>query len=233
MRQRTKTVPGIRHWYTTTNGLLWIVALMAGCFFSCSSVPQNRYFTMAYTVLPSAGKGAPLPIAVRLRQLEISPAYDQERLVYRYSPYEFMYYDYMLWAVKPQKMLTDLIARHLEQEKLFETIARELGDRRPDYELSGTVEAIEELDAGDEWSAHLAYTLYLTRFGDQRVVWSRSADLKKRVYNKAPVYVVKALSELVEEELAATAKQLRVFFSKRALPEASRRTTSTDEVGSP
>jgi ABC-type uncharacterized transport system, auxiliary component len=233
MHQRTKTVSGIRHWYTTTNGLLWIVALMAGCWFSCSSVPQNRYFAVAYTVLPSEDKGAPLPIAVRLRQLEISPAYDQERLVYRYSPYEFMYYDYMLWAVKPQKMLTDLISRHLEQEKLFETIARELGDRRPDYELSGTVDAIEELDAGAEWSAHLAYTLHLTRFGDQRVVWSRSADLKKRVYNKAPVYVVKALSELVEEELNTTTKQLRMFFKQRAMPEASRQGTSTDGAGSP
>ncbi len=233
MHQRTRTVGSVSRWLTAANGLLWLVGLTTGGFLSCSAVPQNRYFTMAYTVLPSAGKGTPLPIAVHLRQLEISPAYDQERIVYRYSPYEFMYYDYMMWAVKPQKMLTDLIARHLEQEKLFETVARELGDRRADYELSGTVDAIEELDAGDEWSAHLAYTLYLTRFGDQRVVWSRSTDLKKRVYNKAPVYVVKALSELVEEELVTTTKQLRVFFDKRAGSETSRQTTLTDGVGSP
>jgi ABC-type uncharacterized transport system auxiliary subunit len=221
MRQRVKIVGFVKRCCISTNKLPWFIALTAMCWCSCSAVPQNRYFTMAYTVLPSPEKPAPIPIAVRLRQLEISPAYDQERIVYRYSPYEFMYYDYMLWAVKPQKMLTDLIVRHLEQENLFETIARELGERRPDYELSGTIDAIEELDAGDEWSAHLNFTLHLTRFGDQRVVWSHETDLKKRVYNKAPVYVVKALSELVEEELIKTTKQLRAFFKAHGLPEAS------------
>ncbi len=195
---------------------LLYVLVGAMSLWSCSAVPENHYFTMSYTLLPlkqaadpSGGK------TLRVRDFEIGPAYDTERIVYRYSPYEFQYYDFMLWAAKPHKMLTDMIVRHLRHEKVFADVAHEYHERVPDYELSGVVLAIEELDSGDQWFAHLAFGLRMTRYRGEDVVWSYDADVKKQVYNKAPVYVVKALSELMEEQMQKITEQL-VGFLKRA-----------------
>jgi len=101
--------------------------------------------------------------------------------------------------VKPHRMVTRLINRHLEQRGLFRAIMLELDQERPRYEMTGTLEAIEELDSGNEWYAHLAFSLRLSS-GD-RTVWSHRSDARKRVYNRAPVYVIQALSELLEAEL--------------------------------
>jgi ABC-type uncharacterized transport system auxiliary subunit len=180
---------------------------------ACSAVPENHYFTMSYTLLPvkwvagtSEGK------TLRVRDLEIGPAYDTERIVYRYSPYEFQYYNFMLWATKPQKMLTDMIVKHLRHERIFNDVAREFQEREPDYELSGVVLAVEELDSGDKWFAHLAFSLRMTRYRGEQEVWSYDANVKKQVYNKAPVYVVKALSELMEDQMQKISAQLVKFL---------------------
>lgn len=192
----------------------WLPAwVLLGC--ACASVPESRYFTISYALLPQhqmeVGHGG---LSLRLRILEIGPAYDTERLVYRYSPYEFQYYNFMLWATKPQKMLSDLIARHLRHSGLFGKVAFEFSDQPPDLELGGEILAIEELDSQDEWHAHLALNLLLSAYRSERVLWSKSIDVKKRVYNKAPVYVVKALSELMEEQMQAVCRELAAVLEK-------------------
>jgi ABC-type uncharacterized transport system auxiliary subunit len=186
---------------------------------ACSAVPDYTYFTMAYTLLPADKDGAgPLAESLRIRDLEIAPAYDKDKMVYRFSPYQFQYYNYMLWAVKPNKMVSELIVRHLENAGLFDVVTRDYGESRPEYELTGVLEAIEELDSGDEWFAHLAFSLRMTRFRDDQVVWTHRGDVRKRVYNKSPVYVVKALSELMESEMNNVCGRLREFLKDRPRP---------------
>jgi ABC-type uncharacterized transport system auxiliary subunit len=191
------------------------LALLGSCVWgACSSVPEYTYFTMAYSLLPQEESKTPVAGSLRIRDLEITPAYDKDKMVYRFSPYQFQYYNYMLWAVKPNKMVSELVVRHMEHVGLFKVVSRDYGEARPDYELSGTLEAIEELDSGDEWFAHLAFSLRLTRYRDEVVIWSRRVDAKKRVYNKAPVYVVKALSQLMEEQMGQVVEELRVHLAK-------------------
>jgi len=199
----------------------WLIAALLSVAAACSSVPENHYFTMSYVLLPQEDVKT-FPVMLHVRQLEIMPAYDQDRLVYRYSPYEFRYYNYMLWAAKPHKMVTNMLIRHLDHSQLFEDVSQEYGDRRPDYELFGTIDAIEELDSGDEWFAHLAFTLRMTRFRGEKVVWSHRVDAKKQVYNKEPVYVVKAISELMEAEMGKVVTNLRTFLRNRAPEEEGR-----------
>ncbi len=50
--------------------------------------------------------------------------------------------------------------------------------------------------------------LRLTRYRSDRPLWTKSIDIKKKVYNKAPVYVVKALSELLEQQLRQVCREL-------------------------
>ena len=201
----------------------WLPALVVLLLMACSSVPETHYFTMSYVLLPSQERNlSPHPVTLRVRMLDIAPAYDMERIVYRYSPYEFQYYNYMQWATKPQKMITDLLMRHLHHARLFYHVGQEYRDRHPDYEIHGVLNAVEEIDSGDEWYAHLAFSLRMTRYRDERVVWSHDADRKKRVYNKEPVYVVKALSELMEEEMNKIVARLRKFLDQQSEPERAR-----------
>jgi hypothetical protein len=62
----------------------------------------------------------------------------------------------------------------------------------------------------------------MTRFRGEKVIWSHRVDAKKQVYNKEPVYVVKALSELMETEMGKVLTSLRTFLRSRPPEEEGR-----------
>ena len=69
---------------------------------------------------------------------------------------------------------------------------------RPDYELSGSIEAIEEYDSKELWFAHLAIRMNLTRISDGVSVYFRRFDIRKRVFEHEPEYVIREMSSLIE-----------------------------------
>ena len=180
----------------------------------CGAAPREHFFMMAYLPPLEQKEVFKHPYTLRLKPMDISLAYDKEKIVYRYSQFEFEYYHYQLWAVKPQKMISDLLRRYLTASGCFDRVVASFTEHKPDFELSGEILAIEELDSGDAWFAHLAMSLRLTRYRSNNVLWSYEFDEKKPVHNKAPVYVVKALSELFEAQAGKMVSELESFLHK-------------------
>lgn len=177
-------------------------AFVLAVLFGCSSAPPRQYFSIAYTLVDVPVEATPRYKAVlRVVEPEIRLAYDRPQIVYRFDPFRFKYYNYMFWVAKPQQMLAELVHRHIHHANLFQETSLVYQRQVPDYELHGEIEAIEEYDSGDTWYAHLALSFRLVRFRDRTVVWSYRFDRKKEVFNKEPVYVVRGMSELMDEEM--------------------------------
>lgn len=188
---------------------------------ACGSVPQRQYFTLSYPMTEdrSTESRPPLhPLRLRLKPFTATLPYDRPHIVYRQSPYLFQYYAYRLWASKPQHMLREIVERHLLASRLVSEVEREYGEHPPDYELGADVEAIEEFDSGDVWYAHLAMRFELIRFRDKKVVWRGRFDRRREVHKKEPVYVVRALSAILEEEMSRVVAELdHVLSSERGV----------------
>lgn len=185
-------------------------ALMVVALAACSSTPERQYFGIAYSLADVVPEKSPrYPATLRVVEPEIRLAYDRAQIVYRYDPFRFKYYNFEFWVAKPQQMLCEVIHRHLLQANLFRETSLVYQRQVPDYELQGEIEAIEEYDSGDQWYAHLALALRLVRFSDRTVVWAYHFDRKKEVFNKEPVYVVRGMSELMEEEMAKVLEGIR------------------------
>jgi hypothetical protein len=119
--------------------------------------------------------------------------------VYRQSPFALQYYVYRVWAVKPARMVTDLVYKHLETRNLVSSVTRRFDEGpKPDYELSGVIEALEEYDSEELWFAHLAIRMNLVRLSDGQSVYTRRFDIRKRVYKHTPENVIRELSALME-----------------------------------
>lgn len=188
---------------------------------ACGSVPQRHYYALSYPEEQPGASTRPAlhPFRLRIKPFGVALPYNRPQVVYRQSPFEFNYYGYRLWAAKPQHMLRELVQRHLEAARLVSEVTQEYMEELPDYELSADVLAIEEYDSGDVWYGHLAMRFQLVRFQDQTPIWTYSFDRKRKVYEKQPVYVVRALSRIVEEELNRVAASLdEVFSQERGVP---------------
>jgi ABC-type uncharacterized transport system auxiliary subunit len=195
--------------------MLLFCTILAGC----ASVPEKKYFVLNYvpSALPTHLSPAPYPYTLRLKEFNIEEAYNRPQIVYRQSPFELQYYFYKVWAVKPTQMITDLIYKHLTAIGLISSIVRRFDEgTRPQYELSGMIEAIDEYDSDQVWFAHLALRFQLSRISDGRIIYSRRFDNRKRVFENKPEYVIKEMSSIMEFVMNQVAHDLDVSFNREA-----------------
>jgi len=172
------------------------VLMFAACF---GSFKENSYYQLDYVPTPKEmHNGSVYPYSVRIKDFDVSEAYRRNNIVYRQSPFQLRFYNYELWAVKPEYLVSDMLFRHLSVAKVFSEVRRSIDVEEPDFTISGTIRALEEYDNQDEWYAHLAMNMHLQENRTKRVLWSREWDYRKKVSNLETIYVVRGLSELLE-----------------------------------
>lgn len=197
-------------------------AISLVCLSSCfgNKAPERTYFSIDYTLGTQPKHSAPkYDATVVVQNISSALAYDRQEIVYRANPYEFQYYWYRLWASKPRKMLGELITGHLRYTQLFKTVSTTIEDKLPDYSLDVEIVAIEELDVSEtEWFAHLSLRFNLVRMEDGMTMWTYTFDAKRPVADNRPVYVVKAMSELLDSELTTAFQDLDKKLSSLKLP---------------
>ncbi|MBD3321280.1 MAG: hypothetical protein GF350_09320 [Chitinivibrionales bacterium] len=195
--------------------LLLLIAAMQLAF--CAVPPIKKYYLLNYQPINRTKRlnEAAYPYTIRLKELDIEEAYARPQIVYRQSAYQLRYYPYRVWAVKPTRMVTDLIQKHLLAENLVSHVVRRFDEGKvPDYELSGVIEAIEEYDSEEIWFAHLAIWLRLTRLSDGRILYARQFDKRKRVFQNNPENVIKEMSAIMEFIMNQAIHDLDVVLAK-------------------
>lgn len=198
-------------WISITSLVIFIV------FAGCVKVPLKQYYELNYLPgdLIDRQRDEPYPFTVRLKEFEIEEAYNRPQIVYRQSPFELRYYVYRVWAVKPSRMVTDLVYKHLLTVNLLNSVIRRYDEgSRPQYELSGMIEALEEYDSDELWFSHIALRINLVRLEDGRVIYNRRFDLRKKVMAHDPELVIREMSALVEYAITQAVHDLDKKFAQ-------------------
>ncbi|MBM4372221.1 MAG: membrane integrity-associated transporter subunit PqiC [Deltaproteobacteria bacterium] len=194
---------------------LCLTALVAA---SCPSPPQRQYYGLAYSLADVPSREIPrYRVSLMIREPDILLAYDREQIVYRFDPFHFQYYHFRYWLAKPQQMIQELLYRHLKHVRLFGEVNLVYQRGVPDYVLESTIDAIEEYDSDDIWYSHLAMSLQLLRYRDRAVLWAHRFDVKKEVFTKQPLYVVRAMSEQIEEQMHVIVSGIEEAMAKEPL----------------
>jgi len=194
--------------------LTLIAAAGLSCGFFSSERPTRNYYIINYTptsTTPATSK-RPYPITIQIGQFEVQRIFNRLNIIYRFSPNQIQYYDIENWAVRPDEMIRDVVYKHMDTVGLVNRVAIDFFDFKPDYRLDGTVEAVEKLDAGDLFFAHLAMSFSLVRVEDGEQVWNYSFDQRRQVYSPEMVYTVRTLSSIVQTELDVVVNQLDSYL---------------------
>ncbi len=175
--------------------IVFACALAAAC---SGRVPETRYYALAEP--PARPHGGQLVLA--LEPLETDPAYDDERIVYRTSPYRFDYYHYHRWSAAPGTLIGNYLERALEQSGRFQAVVHEVS---PDTQvvLGGRVVAIEEVDASrSRWLGHLVLELTLTDAHTGDVLWTQQYDETVPLTQQSPEGLARAISIAMQRIVA-------------------------------
>jgi len=176
--------------------LLFIIILLLGCW---GRIIETNYYQLDYVPTPKEMLNrAAYPYSVRVKDFDVAEAYRRNNIVYRQSPFKLKFYNYEMWIVKPEYLVSDMLFRHLTVANLFTDVRRSIDVEEPDYTISGIIRSLEEYDNQDEWYAHLAVNMNLLDNRTKKILWSREWDYRKKVSNLETIYVVRGLSELLE-----------------------------------
>ena len=191
------------------NRLLAVAALLSafaltGCL--GGSTEPSRYYTISAESISTSG--ATSEARIHVKKFTIDPAYQRSNIVYRESPYDFMFYDLDLWATRPEQMLTQVTGEYLIKSNLFKSVdLKPMG--KPEFELLGNVDAIEEIDEGSSQYAHLAVQLTFRKVGEDAPLWEKRYDeresMSKRDAHSAAEAISKLYAKYMQDALASIA----------------------------
>ena len=179
------------------NRLLAIAALLSaftltGCL--GGSTEPSRYYTVSAESIATVSNAAS-DARIHVKKFTIDPAYQRSNIVYRESAYDFMFYDLDLWATRPEQMLTQIAGEYLVKSNIFKAVdLKPMG--KPDFELLGNVDAIEEIDEGSSQYAHLAVQLTFRKVGEDTPLWEKRYDDRQNMYKRDAHSAAEAISKL-------------------------------------
>lgn len=192
--------------------------VLAGCFSGPSQ--DYRYYVLDY--VPSVSKAriaqGSWPTSILVRNFAMGEAYLRPELVYRTSAHEMLYHWQHRWAVRPEQVVSDMARKHIVEAKVFKTVQDQYDENQPAYELRGRVASMEEYVTEAHRYAHLDLRLAFVRQADGKVLWSQNFDVRREVVGQEPVYVVRALSSLLEASMDRTIGAIDSVMGREQIP---------------
>ena len=191
--------------------LIAFAALLAFSLTAClggGSGEPTKYYTIAVEKIQTPATNSYKDKRLQVRKFTIEPAYQRANIVYRESAYDFMFYDLDLWASRPEQMVAQVAAEYIAKSGLFASVDTRASGK-PDFELLGHIDAIEEIDEGSSQYARLSLKLTLQKPDSDAPLWEKRFDERQSVSSREPRLVAEAISKLLgkymEEALGAIA----------------------------
>jgi ABC-type uncharacterized transport system auxiliary subunit len=180
-------------------------AVLSGCFTFSAPAPPTQEYLLDYA--PPESDGPPLPAVLRLAHLSISSTYSRSGIMYRTSDHEIGAYTYRQWVTDPASMVGDLLARDFADAGQYRAVLDGPTRLRPDYELSGVIEEMEERIGTGGGDAHLQIRMLLRRLSpdaEDKVVFQKTYAADEPCRGDDTAEMVAAMSralQSISEEL--------------------------------
>jgi len=176
----------------------WILVIVVGTVACGSSAPETRYYRVANLSEPTPGESN---LVIGVEPFTTDTAYDDQKMVYRKSPYRLDYYHYHRWATPPGIMLADYVREELENSGQFGAVLSGFtGDVTA--MVGGRIIQFEEVDQSrDEWFARLKITIFVRDAQTGRLIWSRTLSESEPVEEQSPEGVARAMSKALQRAI--------------------------------
>lgn len=181
-------------------------AILVGCF--VGSDKEIRYYTLPVQEGVDHNESTVYPYSLLVTRATIDPAYRRNNIVYRESPYDFMYYTYSVWSSRPEFLVEQVAKAYIKSQALFKVLEYDDAEK-PDMEFKIHVNAMEEVDKGDERYARLALMFTLQKTDADNYIWRKNYDKSKRYDSSDMRNLAEAEAELLQSFLEDAVNEIK------------------------
>lgn len=174
--------------------LLWI--------FGCTQIPPTNY----YTFRPDVEKleittSVKYPYTLLIETFEADIPYNQDKIVYRLSPYEVNFYEYHKWLRSPEDLITERVVKLLSSTDMFRRVQTQVFDTYPDYALLGRIKMFDQWDEGTTPFVRVQIEYALTVPREERILWMHTVDTIETLSSPAIVETVKGFETALHNNI--------------------------------
>ncbi|HEY4055892.1 MAG TPA: ABC-type transport auxiliary lipoprotein family protein [Kofleriaceae bacterium] len=204
----------------TPTSVVLLFCLSALALGGCGGkLPDTRYYDLA----PPDGAAKPGDATLVLEPLTTESAYDDERIVYRQTPYRLDYYQYHRWSSVPGTLIGNYLETALEHTGQFGAVVRNATSDAT-VSLSGRVVAIEEIDdSKTKWHGHLVLELTLTDVISGKTLWTKQFEENVPLDRQSPEGLARAMTVAMNRIVHEASPQIAEIAAKQKTVVATQR----------
>jgi cholesterol transport system auxiliary component len=166
--------------------------------------PSNKidYYSLEYDP-PRIGDHQPLAEVIKVEQFSVTPIYNTHKIIYRDRSYKRAAYTYHKWRANPGATVTYLLARDMQQSRLFKAVLTHRSKLPYAYLLEGSVDEFLESDTTDGCQAFLALSIVLMAAHepdmDKKIRFQKTYQMSKPCERGNLEAFAKAMSQAMSE----------------------------------
>lgn len=201
-----------------------MLLLAAHAIFGCASAPPpTKHYRLEVPAAPTEPEsqvefealGGTEP-SMMVEEFSVDTAYDDQRIVYRESPYVLEYYYYHRWSAPPGRLVSEALREAYADTGLFARVEPAWTPGIPVI-LRGRVQALEEIDeTKDQWVGHVELQLELLDAKTEEVLWTHHAEEYERLADRSPEGLARAVSSALQRIVQRTAPRLAAIAAGTA-----------------
>lgn len=180
---------------------LWVGGLLV--LSGCASVPPTHYYTFRPVSESARETLSPrYPISIGVETCEADPPYQQDRIVFRKSPYEVNFYEYHRWLRPPAEFVTEQVRKLLRTSGLFQQVQAYTFDSTPDYLLRGRILLFDQWYNGKGSSVQIGIHYQFMALAQEHILWSDIIETTATVPTLDIVETIKGFESAVQENIS-------------------------------
>lgn len=194
-----------------------LLALIVGCG---GGAPATRHYQLAAPAPAPAPADDRGDLVIAIEPFAVEDAYQDERIVYRTSPYRLDYYHYHRWSAPPGVLIAGYLEQALEQSGRFRAVVREPGGATA--VLGGRVVAIEEVDESrTRWLGRIVLELTLEDARTGALLWTEQLAETEPLAAQSPEGLARALSAAMARIAARAIPEIAAHAGRAARSSAA------------
>ncbi|MBU4404493.1 MAG: ABC-type transport auxiliary lipoprotein family protein [Candidatus Aminicenantes bacterium] len=150
---------------------------------------------------PENPGGLKLDKVLLIEDVEINQTYQDQRIVYRESPFQVKYYNFMLWSKPPNDLIEDAVVDFWRKRSVFKKVNVYGSGEDADLTMRIKIDAIEKYYFQKNWYARLAMDMEIVDVESRETVLRHSFDQKMILKVKKVRALPEKISEILHNEL--------------------------------
>ncbi len=169
----------------------------------CASVPPTHYYTFQPVLGIEIKTTSPrYPSTIAIEAYEAESPYQQDRIVFRKSPYEVNFYEYHRWLRPPTELVTEQVHKLLGASGLFQRVHTYNFDSTPDYLLRGRILLFDQWYDDKNSSVQIGIHYQFLDFAQEQILWSDVIETTASIPTLNIVETVKGFESAVQENIS-------------------------------